>query len=214
MTAVDLVSQSTERSRAWQRCTFPPLKAQLPHQGTCTEHYRLSPHFVSRLQEEKKGSEEGRKKQTFLLPWPVAGHIPMVHWTAQRCQECLVWFFLQTKVVIVSKVCRGRKANIVLCESEWKGKARLRQAAQHEFRPQSWTTQDYHRQNCGSLLLNRVNGEYNDREKRYYDNVCHRPWFLKQNNVPKYHMGWTMNHGNTAVLFKRGSNVWIKYKLH
>jgi len=123
---------------------------------------------------KKKGSEEGRKETNF--PFALTCSRPYTHGALDGPEVSRVFgcVFLQTKVVIVSKVCRGRKANIVLCESEWKGKARLRQAAQHEFRPQSWTTQDYHRQNCGTLLLNRVIGEYNDREKRYYDNVCHK----------------------------------------
>lgn len=119
-------SQSTERSRAWQRCNFPPLKAQLPP-GDLYRTLQVKPSFCLQVAGRKKGSEEGRKETNF--PFALTCSRPYTHGALDGPEVSRVFgcVFLRTKVVIVSEVCRGRKANIVLCESEWKGKARLRQ---------------------------------------------------------------------------------------
>lgn len=57
-------SQSTERSRAWQRCNFPPLKAQLPP-GDLYRTLQVKPSFCLQVARRKKGIR-GRKKRNKL----------------------------------------------------------------------------------------------------------------------------------------------------
>lgn len=71
--------------------------------------------------------EGGRKETNFLTALTCSRSYTHGALDGPEVSRVFGCVFLRTKVVIVSEVCRGCKANIVLCESEWKEKARLRQ---------------------------------------------------------------------------------------